>query len=112
MPGRGRTDPRFWPFAGPNVEPCNIGALSPVTTRTRQAGEPLAAIEFENVRVQYRTRQGPVEALAGLDLSVPEGGVFGFLGANGAGKTTAIRALVGLLRGAQGRMHMLGADIP
>ena len=43
-------------------------------------------------------------ALAGLDLSVPEGGVFGFLGANGAGKTTAIRAAVGLLRGARGRV--------
>ena len=51
-------------------------------------------------------------ALAGLDLSVPEGGVFGFLGANGAGKTTAIRAAVGLLRGARGRVRMLGADIP
>jgi ABC-2 type transport system ATP-binding protein len=76
-----------------------------------------AAIEFEDVRVSYRTRRGRtgmrrVTALAGLDLSVPEGGVFGFLGANGAGKTTAIRAAVGLLRGARGRVRMLGADIP
>ncbi len=71
-----------------------------------------AAIEFEDVRVSYRTRRGRVPALAGLDLSVPEGGVFGFLGANGAGKTTAIRAAVGLLRGARGRVRMLGADIP
>ena len=53
-----------------------------------------------------------VSALAGLDLTVPEGGVFGFLGATGAGKTTAIRAAVGLLRGARGRVRMLGADIP
>jgi ABC-2 type transport system ATP-binding protein len=72
----------------------------------------VAAIEFENVRVEYRTRRGPVTALAGLDLSVPEGGVFGFLGANGAGKTTAIRAAVGLLRGAKGNVRVLGADIP
>jgi ABC-2 type transport system ATP-binding protein len=71
-----------------------------------------AAIEFEDVRVTYRSRRGPVSALSGLDLSVPEGGVFGFLGANGAGKTTAIRAAVGLLRGARGRVRMLGADIP
>ena len=71
-----------------------------------------AAIEFENVRVSYRTRRGRVAALAGLDLSVPEGGVFGFLGANGAGKTTAIRAAVGLLRGAHGRVRVLGGDIP
>lgn len=71
-----------------------------------------AAIEFEDVRVSYRARRGRVNALAGLDLSIPEGGVFGLLGANGAGKTTAIRAAVGLLRGAQGRVSMLGRSIP
>ncbi len=71
-----------------------------------------AAVEFEDLRVSYRTRRGRVAALAGLDLSVPEGGVFGFLGANGAGKTTAIRAAVGLLRGARGRVRVLGADVP
>jgi ABC-type multidrug transport system ATPase subunit len=72
----------------------------------------MAAIEFEDVRVSYRTRRGVVTALAGLDLSVPEGGVFGFLGANGAGKTTAIRAAVGLLRGARGRVSVLGRNVP
>ncbi len=72
----------------------------------------MAAIEFEDVRVSYRTRRGVVTALAGLDLSVPEGGVFGFLGANGAGKTTAIRATVGLLRGARGRVSVLGRNVP
>jgi ABC-2 type transport system ATP-binding protein len=71
-----------------------------------------AALEFDDLRVSYRTRRGRVAALAGLDLSVPEGGVFGFLGANGAGKTTAIRAAVGLLRGARGRVRVLGADVP
>src|SRR3954453_23647326 len=71
-----------------------------------------AAIEFEDVRVSYRTRRGRVAALSGLDLSVPTGGVFGFLGANGAGKTTAIRAAVGLLRGARGRVRVLDSDIP
>jgi ABC-2 type transport system ATP-binding protein len=70
------------------------------------------AIEFEDVRVSYRTRRGRVDALAGLDLSVPAGGVFGFLGANGAGKTTAIRAAVGLLRGARGQVNVLGESIP
>jgi ABC-type multidrug transport system ATPase subunit len=72
----------------------------------------MAAIEFDSVRVSYRARGGVVTALAGLDLSVPEGGVFGFLGANGAGKTTAIRAAVGLLRGARGHIRVLGADVP
>jgi ABC-2 type transport system ATP-binding protein len=72
----------------------------------------VAAIEFHDVRVTYRTRRGPVPALTGLDLEVPEGGVFGFLGANGAGKTTAIRVAVGLLRRARGRVRLLGADVP
>src|SRR5690349_11779981 len=72
----------------------------------------MPAIEFEGVRVRYRSRRGIVTALDGLDLAVPEGGVFGFLGANGAGKTTAIRAAVGLLRGARGRIRVLGADAP
>ncbi|HET9728224.1 MAG TPA: ATP-binding cassette domain-containing protein [Acidimicrobiia bacterium] len=72
----------------------------------------MAAIDFDNVRVSYRTRKGTVSALSGLDLHVPEGGVFGFLGANGAGKTTAIRAAVGLLRGARGSIKVLGADAP
>ena len=84
------------------------------TARTnRRTGDGLgSAIEFDGVQVAYRTRRGRVSALAGLDLEVPEGGVFGFLGANGAGKTTAIRAAVGLLRGARGRIRLLGADVP
>ena len=73
----------------------------------------MAAIEFEDVRVAYRTRRGPVRGARRASIStVPEGGVFGFLGANGAGKTTAIRAAVGLLRGARGRIRVLGADGP
>jgi ABC-type multidrug transport system ATPase subunit len=60
-----------------------------------------AAIEFRDVRVSYRSRRGVVTALAGLDLTVPERGVVGFLGANGAGNTAAIRAALGLLRGAR-----------
>ncbi len=72
----------------------------------------MAAIEFQDVRAVFRTRDGTVTALAGPDLAVPEGGVFGFLGANGAGKTTAIRAAVGLLRGATVRVTVLGADVP
>ena len=39
-----------------------------------------------------------VTALSGLDLEVPEGSIYGFLGANGAGKTTAIKILAGLTR--------------
>ena len=72
---------------------------------------PVAVIEVEGLRKQYvRFRRPPVLALNGLDLSVPEGGVFGFLGPNGSGKTTTIRCLLGLIRPNAGRCRVLGAD--
>jgi ABC-2 type transport system ATP-binding protein len=70
----------------------------------------VAVIEIEGLRKVYRRlRGGPTLALDGLDLSVPEGGVFGFLGPNGSGKTTTIRCLLGLVRASGGRSHLLGA---
>ena len=51
-----------------------------------------------------------MRAVDGLDLSVPTGGVFGFLGPNGSGKTTTIRCLLGLTRPSAGHCRLLGAD--
>jgi ABC-2 type transport system ATP-binding protein len=51
-------------------------------------------------------------ALDGLDLSVPSGGVFGFLGPNGSGKTTTIRCLLGLTRPTAGTCRLLGRAVP
>ncbi len=46
-------------------------------------------IETEQLRKVYRRFRGAsTVAVEGLDLAVPEGGVFGFLGPNGSGKTT------------------------
>ena len=70
------------------------------------------AIEMSGLTKTYRARGGMVHAVAGLDLVVPVGGVHGFLGANGAGKTTSIRALVGHLRASSGEIRLLGARIP
>ena len=58
----------------------------------------------------HRLRRPPIVALDGLDLSVPEGGVFGFLGPNGSGKTTTIRCLLALARPTSGRCRVLGVD--
>jgi ABC-2 type transport system ATP-binding protein len=55
-------------------------------------------------------RFGATTALDGLDLSVPEGVVFGLLGPNGAGKTTAIRVLTTLLRPDAGSVLVAGHD--
>jgi ABC-2 type transport system ATP-binding protein len=53
-------------------------------------------------------RYGPRVALNGLDLNVPRGTVYGFLGPNGSGKTTTLRLLVGLLRPNAGTITVLG----
>lgn len=72
-----------------------------------------AIVEVSGLRKQYRSRRGgAVMALDGLDLSVPAGGVFGFLGPNGSGKTTTIRCMLGLARHSGGSCRVLGADVP
>ncbi|WP_307817595.1 ATP-binding cassette domain-containing protein [Nocardia acididurans] len=55
-------------------------------------------------------RYGSKAALAGFDLTVPEGMVYGLLGPNGAGKTTAVRMLATLARPDSGRIEVAGFD--
>ncbi len=70
----------------------------------------MAVIEAEGLRKEFRrVRGGNTVALAGLDFAVPEGGVFGFLGPNGSGKTTTIRCLLGLVAPTAGACRLLGA---
>ncbi len=69
-------------------------------------------IETEQLRKVYRTRRGARVAVAGLDLAVPAGGVHGFLGPNGSGKTTTIRMLLGLASATGGSMQVLGHRTP
>jgi len=52
--------------------------------------------------------RGRIRALDGLDLAVPEGSVFGFLGPHGAGKTTAIKILTGLIEPTSGEAWVAG----
>ncbi|MGH3737101.1 MAG: ATP-binding cassette domain-containing protein [Micromonosporaceae bacterium] len=58
-----------------------------------------------------RFRGGQV-AVAGIDLAVPTGSVYGFLGPNGSGKTTTIRMLLGLIRPTAGSCALLGGTMP
>lgn len=71
----------------------------------------MSVIEIAGLRKEYRRFRGDSTiAVDGLDLSVPEGGVYGFLGPNGSGKTTTIRCLLGLIRPSAGSVRLLGAD--
>ena len=54
---------------------------------------------------------GKTKALDGLDLTVPQGTVYGLLGPNGAGKTTCVRVLATLLQADKGHAQVLGHDV-
>ena len=66
-----------------------------------------AVIEARSVAKRY----GAVAALAGLDLAVPQGGVFGLLGPNGAGKSTFLRIVLDLVRPSSGEVLLFGAPV-
>ena len=67
----------------------------------------MTAIDVEGLHKSF----GDVRALAGVDLSAPEGAVLGLLGPNGAGKTTLVRILATLVRPDRGRARVLGHDV-
>jgi ABC-type multidrug transport system ATPase subunit len=63
-----------------------------------------AAIEMKGVKKRY----GPIDALVGLDLAVPQGSIFGLIGPNGAGKTTTFGICCGYLSHDSGEARVLG----
>jgi ABC-2 type transport system ATP-binding protein len=65
-------------------------------------------IRTEALRKTFRQQN----AVDGIDLRVPRGSVFGFLGPNGSGKTTTIRMLLGLSRATSGSIEVLGSPMP
>lgn len=75
-----------------------MAAALTTTGLTKRFGSPLD-----------RRRRTPVNVVDGIDLDVPEGSVYGFLGPNGSGKTTTIRMLLGLVLPTSGSHTLLGA---
>ena len=59
---------------------------------------------------QLSKRFGKLTVLDDLNLEVPEGAVYGLIGSNGAGKTTAIKIIMNILRANSGRAYVLGVD--
>ena len=66
------------------------------------------AIHAEQVVKKF----GDFTAIEGINLSVPKGSIYGFLGPNGCGKSTTIRVLTGLLSSTSGSVNVLGLEIP
>ncbi|GAA1037262.1 ABC transporter ATP-binding protein [Streptomyces murinus] len=90
-PVRPESDP-----ARPESDPVRPGAADGV-------------IATRGLTKRYRGGQLAVD---GLDLTVPAGSVFGFLGPNGSGKTTTIRMLMGLIEPTSGTARVLGLPMP
>jgi len=69
----------------------------------------LTAISTSGLTKRFRGGQLAVDH---IDLAVPHGSVYGFLGPNGSGKTTTIRMLLGLIYPTSGRHELLGTPMP
>ena len=82
-------------------------APAPVVTQAGGVGDD--AIRTDGLTKRFRTGQVAVD---GIDLAVPRGAVYGFLGPNGSGKTTTIRMLLGLVAPTAGQVHLLGEPMP
>ena len=65
-------------------------------------------IEARNLTFSYGKEK---QALHGLDFSVEDGEIFGFLGPNGSGKSTTQKILTGILKGYGGRVSLFGEDM-
>ncbi|GGG06146.1 ABC transporter ATP-binding protein [Paenibacillus aceti] len=66
-------------------------------------------VEVRNLRYKYPGSKDQV--LHGLDFSIPQGEIFGFLGPSGAGKSTAQKILIGILKQYEGKVTVLGREV-
>lgn len=65
-------------------------------------------VDVRGLRVSYGRGKSAVQTLMGIDLSLPEGKIYGLLGPSGCGKTTLLRCIVGRLKPRQGSVHVFG----
>ena len=68
------------------------------------------AIFAKGLTKTFKTRKGPINAVENLSLQVPRGETYGLIGPDGAGKTTTVRVLLGLLTRSAGESSILGFD--
>ena len=103
--------PRPGAAAGPGAAPGTEPAPAPEAPGTEPApgAEPGPAIVTSGLTKRFRSGQLAVD---GIDMVVPRGSVYGFLGPNGSGKTTTIRMLLGLVYPTAGSHSLLGVPMP
>ena len=85
--------------------------LTTTQTRRTSAHLPEPMIRVRDLRKVYRTRRGPMEAVRGVSFDVYPGEIFGLVGPDGAGKTTTIQMLCGLLTPTAGEATVAGVDV-
>ena len=67
----------------------------------------MALLEVKNLQVTY----GPIQAVKGINLTVEEGSIVALLGANGAGKTSTLRSISGIVKKSGGEVVFNGENI-
>ena len=82
-----------------------------VPATLERAGQTDEGLTVTSTALSKRFRSGQL-AVDGIDLAVPTGSVYGFLGPNGSGKTTTIRMLLGLVRPTAGSHQLLAGRMP
>jgi ABC-2 type transport system ATP-binding protein len=88
--------------------PSRLGGCRPLPVSDRRRPSTELAIETRGLTKRFGTHA----AVNGVDLAVPAGAVFGFLGPNGSGKTTTIRMMLGLASATAGEIEVLGQEMP
>lgn len=64
-------------------------------------------VEIKNLYMNYGTK----DVLKGINLEVHKGEIIGYIGTNGAGKSTTIKIMLGIVEGYRGEVKVLGQDI-
>ena len=68
-------------------------------------------IEIKNVSKVFKTKDGTVEALKDVSITIPDGDIFGIIGLSGAGKSTLVRCINMLERPTSGSVEIDGTDL-
>ena len=90
------------------TSPSSAGVVDPAEAADAEQGDPDLAVRTRGLTRRF----GDQVAVDAVDLAVPTGSVYGFLGPNGSGKTTTIRMLLGLIAANEGEISLLGAPMP